>query len=285
MAIVERLKKTIAANPKHDADQNRNNLGDFFADLLSDVSVPVSPDDLKGQGKILAFLPIYPGSGATTLAIYAALASLGKKDETKEIALTDLTPWGKARSYLGLHPDDYPTSVLDLIRSEDGNDAARFGILHPFGFFVFPGVVHRLDAVLDLMPEPLAAVKAATHLKSSFDAGILILPPVESGGWSGAMIADRIFLIVPPTRVAVDAYPDVLSILERFGARDRTRVILNLTGMPGTMDQRDVVSLFRPDTILPYDAKVEEAINQRRPDYARRFYARFQKGLMPLLRL
>lgn len=279
MALVERFRRAIAANPK------RNGFGDFFADLLNDVAVPVSPDDLKGRGKILAFLPLYPGSGATTLSIYAAMTVTGKKDEPKEVALADLTPWGKARSYLGLHPDDYPASVLDLIRAEDGDDAARFGVLHPFGFFVFPGVVHRLDAVLELLPEPLAAVRAAARIKASFDTGLLIQPPVESGGWAGAMVADRIFLVVPPARAAVDALPDVLSVLDRFGARPRTKVVLNLVGKPGTMDPRDVISAIRPEATLPYDPRVEEAINRRRPDFARRFHARFQKAMGPILRL
>ena len=271
MTLVERFRRSVTDNPK------RNGLGHLFSDLWSDVSVPVSPNDLKGRGKILAFLPLYPGSGATTFAIYAAMTLMGKKDESKEVALADLTPWGKARSYLGLHPDDYPASVLDLIRAGEGDDAARFGVLHPFGFFVFPGIVHRLDAVLELSPEPLAAVRAADRIKASFDTGLLILPPVESGGWAGAMIADVVYLIVPPTRAAVDALPDVLSILDRFGARHRMKVVLNMLGKPGTMDPRDVISTIRPDATLPYDAKVEEAANQRRPDYARRFRARFQK--------
>lgn len=191
-------------------------LSDLFVSMNQDVHVPMSPQELPGKGKVIAFMPLIPGSGATTLALYAVFSLMAGQ---REIAVADLTPWGKARTYLGLLPQDYPASILDVLEHEEDEDITRFGVLHPFGFYVYPGVIRRLDAVLELGPDPTVGMRIAGALKRAFDVTVLILPPLEASGWAGGMIADHVYLVVPPQRVALDVYADVMAALERFGMR------------------------------------------------------------------
>lgn len=249
--------------------------------MNQDVHVPMSPHELPGKGKVIAFMPLIPGSGATTLALYAVFSLMAGQ---REIAVADLTPWGKARTYLGLLPQDYPASILDVLEHEEDEDITRFGVLHPFGFFVYPGVIRRLDAVLELGPDPTVGMRIAGVLKRAFDVTVLILPPLEASGWAGGMIADHVYLVVPPQRVALDVYADVMAALERFGMRGRVTTILNLLRKPGTMEAEDAVQEIRPFAALPYDPRVEEAANRRRLDGARRFQQAFRRALGTHLR-
>jgi len=236
---------------------------------------PTTPEE-AGRGFAVAFLSAVPGAGATTLACLTALAlaeSENSRGGNRLVALADLHPQGKARSYLGLTPDVCPASVVDAATVSAPEQIRMAGVDHPRGVFVLPGPIRPLDAYQ--VDTPLT-LKVVTSLKKVFSLSVVIPGPIHGPGWVAAMLCDLVCLVVSPDRACLDAFRETVDLLHRLGCGGRFRVVLNQSGTPGGLRESEVNEAVKPDAVIPYDPSLRMGNNKRYPvpgKYARTLVA------------
>lgn len=215
---------------------------------------PTTPQE-AGKGKLITYLPVRPGAGATTLACMSAYM-------ISQSALIDFTPESKVRSYLGYQGDISATSILNInsVETYDGIFAASEE--HHKGIKVFPGipVAKILDG--DLI-DTLLVLKAITSLKNASPATIAVSEPLFRTGWLTAMLSDVVCLVVKPDRVSMDAFHPTMDLLNRLGCSERVKIILNQNKYPGCITPDDSIKFYSPDIIIDYNHKIATGANKR----------------------
>lgn len=217
---------------------------------------PTSPAE-AGPGTLITFLGAVPGVGASTLA---CISALGVAEKNTDVALVDLNPQGKVRSYMGLTPDVCPASILDVAGVARPEEIRRAGVDHPKGVFVIPGPVRPLDAP---QVDTSLVLKTLTFLKKVFPVSVAVSGPLYGSGWAAVLVSDLVCLVMSPDRPSVDAYRETVDLLARLGVGERLKVVLNAAGGPGALRTADVVSAVKPDAVVNYDAGVRASANKR----------------------
>ncbi|WP_338835919.1 hypothetical protein [Neomoorella thermoacetica] len=232
-------------------------------------SIPLAPQDLVGKGKIIGFFSVASGAGATTLACLTALAAA---EEGMDVALADLAPRGRARTYLGLTSDVCPASVLDVAAISAPEEIGKAGVLHPRKIFVVPGVARALDA-----PQVTAAlaVKVLALLKNSFNTVVAVLGPVHANGWAAALVCDALWAVARPARLDLDFFTDDSDLLGRLGCSGRVRVVLNQSTLPGGLKEEEAARAIGATVVLPYIPSIQAGGNKRYLELPRKFRRTF----------
>src|SRR5665647_17815 len=90
-----------------------------------DFPFPVNPNQVGG-GKLISYISLSPGAGATILGCLHAIYSATNDN----VALIDFNPSSKARTYMGLPADVSSASILDLNSAYSPNDLYSAGDKH-----------------------------------------------------------------------------------------------------------------------------------------------------------
>ncbi|MGB9849120.1 MAG: AAA family ATPase [Moorellaceae bacterium] len=239
---------------------------------------PMTPEE-AGRGFAVAFFSVMPGAGASTLACLTALAlaeAENARNRNRGVALADLHPQGKARSYLGLTPDVCPASIVDAAAALTPEEIRMAGVEHPRGLFVLPGPIRPLDAYQVDTPLTLRVV---TSLKRVFPLSVVISGPLHGAGWIAAMACDLVCLVASPDRTCLDVFRETVDLLHRLGCGGRFKVILNQSGAPGGLREGEINEALKPDAVIPYDPALRAANNKRYPSPGK--YARTLVALVP----
>lgn len=238
-----------------------------------ELPFPVSPDEVGG-GAVIGFVSVVPGAGGSTLA---CLTALGLAEAGRDVALADLSPHAKVRSYLGLTQDVSPASVLDIAGISTPDEVAKVGIQHPRGLFVLPGVSRGLDAS---QLDSRLTQKTLVLMKKKFDVSLGVLDAPHAAGWAGFLICDLVMLVLKPDRTDLDFFRDYMDVLSRLGCGERTRIVLNKAGAPGGLRDAEVNEIVKPDLIIRSDPLVRAGCNRRQPQAA----TKARHGLLELAR-
>lgn len=217
---------------------------------------PITPAEVGG-GKLAVFFSIKSGSGASTLACLAAISLA----ENNQVALADLNPESKIRTYMGFPADVSSASILDINGAnlpESVISASEVSYIH--NLKVFPGAVRVLDS-----SQISAALhqKACISFKKIFPYTVAAVGPLYSAAWAGLLLADYVFVVLNPSRTDMDCYQDQMGILERLGIAGRSVTVMNKLGYPGALDRKGILAYFTPDMIVPYDKSIAGAGNRR----------------------
>lgn len=217
---------------------------------------PITPSDV-GTGKLVSFISLKAGSGASTLACCAAMTFA----QQQMTALVDLNPESKVRCYMGMPSDVTTASVLNLAGIGENESIMSAGENSRCNnLVVFPGTVQTLDS------KQITAVlhqKACVSLKQTFTMSVAVLGGLTTSSWAAILLSDIICVVMTPSRADMDAYRDQMEIISRLGAGERTITILNKLAYPGAVDDDGSIDYFRPDIVVPYDVKLIEGCNKR----------------------
>lgn len=219
---------------------------------------PTTPNE-AGKGKLITFVPLKSGVGASTLACYTALSF----SSFQEVNLIDFNSESKVRSYLGFPPDISSTSVLDIKMANTPDmiysASEKFNNIN-----IFPGVLPKVMDIINL--DTALLIKAGSYLKRISDVNIAVSGLLHDYSWHLPQISDLIFVVVKPDRTSQDSFREYIDFLARLGCQDRVKIILNQEGMPGGINNTDV--FFTPDIILPYNVDIIKQCNRRdlKPD-------------------
>ena len=217
-------------------------------------SFPTTPKE-AGKGKLVTFLPVKTGVGASALACYAAL-SFGN---IQEVNLIDFSPESKMRSYMGYPPETSSVSVLDIRAANNPDSIFSASEKYSDKINVFPGVLPKIMDIATM--DTSLVLKAGSYLKRTSDLSIAVSGPLDGYSWALPMISDLIFVVVKPDRPSLDACREQLETLARLGCQHRVRVILNQTQAPGGIS--DTESFFTPDIVIPYNVEIVRQCNKR----------------------
>ncbi len=213
---------------------------------------PTTPED---GNFAVGFLSPVAGAGATTLACLTALSLAESK---KNVALVDFV--GKARAYMGMTVDDCPESVLDVMGINESAKIYSAGVNHPRSLFMIPGPVRPLD-----IPQVTSKLvnKTICYLKNEFDYTVVVLPPIYSSGWAGAIVCDMVCCVFRPDRADLDCCGSMLELLFRLGCGGRVKVILNQCKAPGALLEEEVTEILKPDLKINYNPDLRAMCNKR----------------------
>ncbi|NLN48245.1 MAG: hypothetical protein GX154_04000 [Clostridiales bacterium] len=222
-----------------------------------EFTFPTTPQE-AGNGRLITFIPLRVGAGASTLACMTAYAA----SPVMSTSLIDFTPESKIRSYLGYHGDISSASILDI------NSIVNYGAIftaseeHHMDIKVFPGIPagqilagNQIDTHLVL--------KAVKALKSASPLTIAVSGPLHQTGWLLAMLSDVICVVGKPSRTDMDAFQPVMDFLNRLDCSARIKIILNQNKYPGSMSAKATERFYRPDIIVDYNEKVALSANKR----------------------
>ncbi|MHB8917930.1 MAG: AAA family ATPase [Desulfocucumaceae bacterium] len=225
-------------------------------------NLPVSPEALAGQGKIITVQGAVGGDGATTLA--CNLAGLLALSNPERVVLVDLDGYGAIRSRMGLPAGECLLNILDWEDIHGARDMAKGLLNHSSGIMVVPGVIH-LDQVENVTPT--LVFKIVTLLKEKYDYIILDCPPVgiSNNTWAAALVADAIVTVFRPDRTSIDLIQENNGFMLRLGCQDRVYTVLNQAGLPGGIRPGDLEGRLGVNIagIMPYSVAVVEANNRR----------------------
>jgi len=224
---------------------------------MMDKRFPFPIDPGAGKNPAIGFLSPVAGAGATTLACLTALSLAESK---KNVALVDLSPAGKVRTYMGMTVNDCPVSILDALGINEPSKIHSAGVRHPRSLFVIPGVARPLD--VSQVASKLVN-KTISFLKNEFDYTVVVLPPVNDAGWAGAILCDMVCCVFKPDRADLDCCGDILELLFRLGCGGRVKVILNQSKAPGALLKEEVVEILKPDLKIQYDPALRSMCNKR----------------------
>lgn len=222
-----------------------------------EFNFPTTPQE-AGNGRLITFLPLRIGAGASTLACITAYAA----SPIVSTSLIDFTAESKVRSYLGYHGDISPASILDI------NSILNYGAVftaseeHHKNIKVFPGIPAGQILAGDQIDTHLI-LKAAKALKNSSSLTVAVSGPLYKSGWMLAMLSDVICVVGKPSRPDMDAFQPVMDFLNRFDCSDRIKIILNQNKYPGSMSAKAAESFYRPDIIVDYNEKIAMSANKR----------------------
>jgi len=224
---------------------------------MMDKRFPFPIDPSAGKNPAIGFLSPVAGAGATTLACLTALSLAESK---KNVALVDLSPAGKVRTYMGMTVNDCPVSILDVLGVNEPSKIHSAGVRHPRSLFVIPGAARPLD--VSQVDSKLVS-KTISFLKNEFDYTVAVLPPIYDTGWAGVILCNLVCCSFKPDRTDIDCCGDILELLFRLGCGGRVKVILNQCKAPGTLLEEEVVEIIKPDLNLQYDPNLRSMCNKR----------------------
>lgn len=219
-------------------------------------NIPIRPEGLPGKGMI------WTVQSSTTVATNLAAALAAGNPE--RVVLVDLDGIGSVRSRMGLK--ESLETILDWQDVRDARDLQRVLINHTSGVLVVPGVMHYDH--ISLVDAGLI-FNMLTILKERFDHIVLDCPPVgmNNNTWAAALVSNIVALIIKPERTNLDFIKDNLVFLKRLGCEERTCVILNHAGAPGSIKATDLIGNKQLGLdihhTLPYSVSVAEASNKR----------------------
>jgi len=226
--------------------------------------IPVSPEALVGQGRIITVQSAKHGDGSTTLA--TNLAALLAITNPERIVLVDLDGYGSVRSRLGLPVAECLINILDWEDVNTVREIAGRMQEHSSGIMVIPGVVH-LDHVDKVTPSLI--FKILTLLKEHYDYIVIDCPPVglNNNTWAAALVSDVILTVITPDRTSLDMLNENNGFMLRLGCQERVCVVLNRAGMPGGIRVGDLLDNeklgLNISYVLPNSVNVTEANNRR----------------------
>lgn len=214
---------------------------------------PTTPQE-AGPGKLISYISLQPGSGATTLACMHASVLPG------EVALIDFSPTSKVRTYTGLTDDISAANILNIKNINEPKEIYLAGEKQN-NVFVFPGIpqllnYNQVDARLHF--------KAIVNLKKAFKNTVAVLGELAGPSWISAMLSDTVCVIVGPHRSDMDVFRKNLEFLNRLGCGARIKIILNQAGHPSGIKTDDCKQYYRPDFIIPYDMSLIKSGNTRK---------------------
>lgn len=218
---------------------------------------PTSPQE-AGNGRLITFLPLRSGAGASTLACMAAYAAT----PIISTALIDFAAESKVRSYLGYHGDISPASILDINSIVNYEAVFTASEEHHREIMVFPGIPAGQILAGGQIDTHLV-LKAIKALKNTSPLTIAVSGPLYKSGWLLAMLSDVICIVGKPSRPDMDAYQPVMDFLSRFDCSERIKVILNQNKYPGSMSVKAAENFYRPDIIIDYNEKIALSSNKR----------------------
>lgn len=215
---------------------------------------PTSPEE-AGKGKLITFIPIKAGTGASTLASYTALSF----SSFQEVNLIDFNSESKVRSYFGYPQETTTVSILDIKAATNPDMIYSASEKYNENLNIFLGSLPKIMDTGNI--DTSLVLKASTYLKRVADFNIAVSGPLYGYSWILPMISDLIFLVVKPDRSCMDAYLEQVEFLARLDCQDRLKIILNQYHMPGGIS--DSENFFTPDLIIPYDAEIIRQCNRR----------------------
>jgi hypothetical protein len=239
-----------------------------------EFNFPTTPQE-AGSGRLVTFLPLRIGAGASTLACMTAYTAA----PIIPTSLIDFTAESKIRSYLGYHGDISPASILDI------NSITNYGAVftaseeHHKDIKVFPGIPAGQILAGGQIDTHLV-LKAVKALKNTSPLTVAVSGPLFRSGWLLAMLSDVICVVGKPSRTDMDAYQPVMDFLSRFDCSDRIKVILNQNKYPGSMSAKAAESFYRPDIIIDYNEKIALSANKREVYVD----SKISRVLMPLIK-
>lgn len=227
-----------------------------------EFSFPITPQE-AGNGRLITFLPLRAGVGASTLACMTAFITA----PLQETALIDFTPESKTRSYLGYQGEISASSILDInsITAPEGIFTASEE--HHKGIKVFPGI--SANRLLDATQiDTHLVLKALNYLKKANPFTVAVSEPPYKTGWMAAILSDVICVVAKPDRPNMDAFYPTMELLNRLGCSERVVVILNQVKYPGALETNGAVKYFSPKYTIDYNANIAKDANRRefKPD-------------------
>ena len=239
-----------------------------------EFNFPTTPQE-AGSGRLVTFLPLRVGAGASTLACMTAYTAA----PIMSTSLIDFTAESKIRSYLGYHDDISATSILDVNSITNYNAVFTASEEHHKNIKVFPGIPAgqilaggQIDTHLIL--------KAVKALKNTSPLTVAVSGPLYQSGWLLAMLSDVICVVGKPSRTDMDAFRPTMDFLARFDCSERIKIILNQNKYPGSMSLKAAESFFQPDIIIDYNYKIVLSSNKREVYMD----AKISKVLIPLIK-
>ena len=227
-------------------------------------NMPVRPKAIPGQGRIVMLQSPEGGVGVTTIAVN--LAALLAKNDPGQVALVDLDGFGAVRSRMGFPSSQCLVSILDWLNVENTSEINRAMVAHSSGVMVVPGVMHydQLSFV-----DPSLIINLLTILKERFKYIVLDCSPIghRNNSWAAALASDAILTVIKPTRTSLDFLPDNQSYITRLGCANRTGLLINQSGLPGSIKTADLSKnekiAAHIHKVLPHSYHVEESSNKR----------------------
>ena len=227
-------------------------------------NIPVKPEALPGRGKVIMLQSPEGGAGVTTIAIN--LAALLAKNDPEQVVLVDLDGFGAVRGRMGFPGSQCLASILDWLNMENTSEINRALVAHSSGVMVAPGVMHydQLSFI-----DPSLIINLLSLLKERFKYIILDSSPIgqRNNSWAAALVSDLILTVIKPSRTGLDYWPDNHSYITRLGCAGRNLLLINQSGLPGSIKTADlsknekITACLRK--ILPYSHSVEESSNKR----------------------
>lgn len=219
---------------------------------------PSTPQE-AGKGKLISFVSVRQGAGASTLSCLTAISS----SNTEDVSLIDFNPESKVRAYLGYPGTEVSIlSILNINSVSTPEQIISASEEHHTGIRVYPGVVPKItDASL---VDAKLLIKAATFLKQTSPLTIANLGPLYGHSWVVPMISDLVCVVVRPDRPNMDCFRESVDFLSRLGCSGRMKIILNQQNYPGSIKTQGAERWFSPDLIIPFDKSITASCNQRK---------------------
>ncbi|MCL2766484.1 MAG: Flp pilus assembly complex ATPase component TadA [Peptococcaceae bacterium] len=246
-------------------------------------NMPVKPDTLPGKGKIITVQSPEGGDGTTTIA--TNLAAVLAKKYPEQVVLVDLDGFGAVRGRMGFPTGQCLVSILDWLNIENASEINRAMIAHSSHIMVIPGVLHY-DQLSYVTPSLI--FNLLSILKERFKYIVLDCSPIgqRNNAWAAALVSDTILTIIKSARSSLDLLPDNLSYLTRLGCAGRVFILLNQSGLPGSIKTADLTKnekfTMQIHKVLPYSHSVEELSNKRELIVLARPRDEFSKALRGL---
>lgn len=225
-------------------------------------NIPVSPEALKGRGRIIAVQGASGGDGTSTVA--ANIAAYYAFINPEKVVLIDVDGYGSIRGRMGIQTNECLNSILDWEDIFSLKDIHRGLLAHSSGVMLVPGVLHYDQ---EEQVTPGIVLKMLTLLKQEFEFIIVDCPSVSSANntWAVALVADLVVNVFSPDRTSLDFLHEINGYLLRLGCLNRTVTVLNKAGIPGGIRPSDIEKYagLKINGMLPYSIAVAEANNRR----------------------
>ena len=245
--------------------------------------------DIRPEGKIIAFSGPKEGVGKTTLALNLALGWAGI--QKRPVLVVPLDPLARQEHsfYLNIKK---PVSVADLLQTLGNTNIAVVGGLlrgkismSQWGVGLLP-LGNTRAQVASISPKILIPI--LSRLSQTFD----IFLDVDSSFPMQAFafdIADKLFWVSQATRTHLNATVQLFNdYKEQHYPMDRLSVICNAYDMPGSISYDEIEHFYSSlgheiDVFLPWDEEVMSTSNQREVEIIVNPQAEWVKGLRLVL--
>lgn len=237
-------------------------LAEAFAELQPEAAPLANPR----RGRVVAFLPAPGGSGATTLAVNAALLAVRSGGAAKLVLCDADLQFGSMAEHLGLSPD---RDLFDLARDLDSG-AALPAYLTSFAdselrLLASP---RSLARAAEISPETLARI--LIQLEQRFELVFVDLAPsLDLATLSVLDLASTIWVVTEPALPRLSAASRLLEALDSLGlGKDRVRLVLNKVGaFDGALTEATVAQRLGRAVrhSLPFDRSIPLAAHRGAP--------------------